>query len=55
MKRESFLIEVWRKELYQWLPVPKEWHEDYTQGKVSFADYRDKGLEVLIRNKKIIG
>jgi predicted metallo-beta-lactamase superfamily hydrolase len=53
MKREPLLLEAWRKELYQWLPVPKEWHEDYAQGKVGFADYRAKGWEVLIKNKKI--
>lgn len=53
MQREPLFLEAWRKELYKWIPVPENWHEDYKQGKVDFNDYRIKGWEVLIKNKKI--
>ncbi|MBN1104353.1 MAG: hypothetical protein JXL84_13125 [Deltaproteobacteria bacterium] len=53
MKREAIFLEAWRKQLYEWLPVCKDWHEDYRQGKVDFGDYRIKGCEVLIANGKI--
>jgi len=53
MGREPLFLEAWRKELYQWVPVPKDWHEDYKQEKVNFDQYRIKGWEVLIGNKKI--
>lgn len=53
MQREPLFLEAWRKELYQWLPVPKDWHEDYQQGRVNFDQYRIKGWEALIRNRKI--
>jgi predicted metallo-beta-lactamase superfamily hydrolase len=53
MKREPLFLEAWRKELYEWLPVSKDWHEDYMQGKVDFNHYRIKGWETLIRNGKI--
>lgn len=53
MGREPLFLEAWRRELYQWLPVSKDWHEDYEQGKVNCHQYRIKGWEVLIQNKKI--
>jgi predicted metallo-beta-lactamase superfamily hydrolase len=53
MKREAIFLEAWRKELSEWLPVYKDWHEDYKQGKVDVDYYRIEGWEVLIANGKI--
>jgi uncharacterized protein len=53
MKKESLFLEAWRKELYEWLPVSKNWHEDYRQGKVDIDNYRIKGWKALIANGKI--
>jgi predicted metallo-beta-lactamase superfamily hydrolase len=53
MTREPIFLEAWRKELYEWLPVSKDWHEDYKQGKVSVDHYRVRGWELLIDNRKI--
>jgi len=53
MQREPLFLEAWRKELYQELPVPEGWHQDYAGGKADFDNYRIKGWEALIRKKKI--
>jgi len=53
MQREPLFLEAWRKELYRWLPVPKDWHEDYKQGDADFNRYRIKGWETLVKNGKI--
>lgn len=53
MQREPLFLETWREKLYQWLPAPKDWHEDYKHGKVDFNQYRIKGWESLIRKRKI--
>jgi predicted metallo-beta-lactamase superfamily hydrolase len=53
MKREPIFLEAWRKELNEWLPVSKDWHEDYKQGNVNLDQYRIRGWESLIRNQKI--
>jgi hypothetical protein len=54
MKREPICLEAWRKELYEWLPVPQDWHGDYRLGKVNVGDYRIRGWEALRDNGKII-
>lgn len=48
MQRQPLFLEAWRKEMYEWLPVPDHWHEDYREGNVDVADYRVRGWEVLI-------
>jgi predicted metallo-beta-lactamase superfamily hydrolase len=53
MTREPIFLEAWRKELYEWLPVSENWHEDYKQGKVNVDHYRIRGWELLIGNRKI--
>ncbi|MBN2424760.1 MAG: hypothetical protein JXR46_06160 [Calditrichaceae bacterium] len=53
MGKQPIFLEAWRKELYEWLPVPENWHEDYEQGKTDFEQYRIRGWELLINNKKI--
>ena len=53
MKRKPLLLESWRKELYEWLPPLKDWHEHYKQGKTDVGDYRSKGWELLISKGKI--
>ncbi len=53
MGREPLLLEAWRKELYEWLPVPGDWHENYTGGKVNADQYRARGWEILISKGKI--
>ena len=34
MRRTLLFLEAWRRELYNWLPVPSDWHENYERGKV---------------------
>jgi predicted metallo-beta-lactamase superfamily hydrolase len=53
MEREPIFLEAWRKELNEWLPVSKDWHEDYKQGNVDLDQYRIRGWESLITNQKI--
>ncbi|MBN2038756.1 MAG: hypothetical protein JW864_01865 [Spirochaetes bacterium] len=53
MNREPLLLEAWRKDLYDWLPVPENWHDDYKHGKADFENYRIKGWECLLNNGKI--
>ena len=53
MGREPLLLEAWRRELYQELPVPEGWHHDYAQGKASFRYFQLKGWEALERKGKI--
>jgi len=53
MKREPIFLEAWRKELNEWLPVSKDWHEDYKQGNIDLDQYRIRGWESLITNQKI--
>jgi len=53
MRREPVFLEAWRKELYEWLPVNKDWHRDYAQGTGSCDRYRIKGWETLVEREKI--
>ncbi len=53
MSREPIFLEAWRRELNEWLPVSKDWHEDYKQGNVDLDQYRIRGWEALIKNGKI--
>ena len=52
MSREPIFLEAWRKELYEWLPVSEDWHEDYKERKVNVNHYRIRGWEFL-SNRKI--
>jgi len=38
MNRPQMLLEAWRKDLYEQMPVPEGWHEAYGQGNVT-TDY----------------
>ena len=53
MRRTPLFLEAWRRELYNWLPVPHGWHEDYKRGKVDFSRYSIRGWEALISKGKI--
>ncbi len=53
MERAPLYLEAWRKELYEWLPVPEDWHEKYQHGKMDTSDYQIRGWEALIRREKI--
>jgi len=53
MRREPVLLEAWRKELYEWLPVNKDWHREYEQGKSSCDHYRIRGWEIIMERGKI--
>jgi hypothetical protein len=53
MEVQPLFLEAWRKELYEELPVPTEWHENYAQGKASFDSYRDDGWEILRKKGRI--
>ncbi len=39
MKREPIFLEAWRRELYQWLPVPPGWHDTYARGDADLGNY----------------
>jgi predicted metallo-beta-lactamase superfamily hydrolase len=53
MRKTPLFLEAWRRELYNWLPVSHDWHEQYGQGEVDFTSYRIRGWEVLIDSGKI--
>ncbi len=38
MKKPRMLLEAQRRHLYEQMPVPEGWHEDYSKGKVN-TDY----------------
>jgi len=38
MKRPRMLLEAGREDLYEQMPVPKDWHQSYTRGTVT-TDY----------------
>jgi predicted metallo-beta-lactamase superfamily hydrolase len=39
MRKKTLLLEAWRGQLYDKIPVPKDWHKNYTEGKVSAKPY----------------
>jgi len=39
MKKPRMLLEAWRKDLYETMPVPEGWHEAYAKGKVNTNYY----------------
>lgn len=45
MKKPRLLLEARRTELYNIMPVPKRWHEDYTAGKVDTSRYWEMGKD----------
>jgi len=53
MNREPLYLEAWRKDLYQWLPIPNHWHEAYQQGKADLDSFWKRGWKVLYENGKI--
>jgi len=53
MQREPLLLEAWRRELYRWLPVPENWHEDYVRGNGDLQSYWQKGWGALIKRGKV--
>jgi predicted metallo-beta-lactamase superfamily hydrolase len=47
MKKPRLLLEAWREQLYKDMPVDKNWHRDYAEGKVDFGAYREwRGYKV---------
>jgi hypothetical protein len=38
MRKPRLLLEADRKRLYEKMPVPDKWHEDYAKGKAFTAD-----------------
>ena len=53
MEREPILPEAWRSELYKRVPVPENWHEDYSNGKADTGKYLTAGWKALISEGKI--
>jgi uncharacterized protein len=48
MGTQLLLLEAWRKKLYEWLPVPDDWHEKYKHGEVDLDDFLERGWDVLM-------
>jgi len=47
MKKPRLLLEAWREQLYKDMPVDKNWHRDYAEGKADFGAYREwRGYKV---------
>ena len=53
MRREPLFLEAWRKELYKWLPVSSDWHQDYLEEKVDIDQYRREGWQTLVKKGRI--
>ncbi|MBN1439996.1 MAG: hypothetical protein JW929_11360 [Anaerolineales bacterium] len=53
MKRQPLFLEGWRKQLYEWLPVPDAWHAEYASGKADAGSYRIPGWKALIDKGRI--
>ncbi len=47
MRQPPLYLEAWRGWLYEELPVPEGWHEDYRLGRVDTASYEARGREIL--------
>ena len=41
------LLEAWRVLLYEKMPVPEGWHEDYAAGLVNVGEYLNQGWDVM--------
>lgn len=47
MRQPPLYLEAWRGWLYEELPVPEGWHEDYRLGRADTAAYEADGRELL--------
>ena len=41
MGRPRWLLEAERVQLYEEMPVPEGWHDDYAKGRVDTSEYFD--------------
>lgn len=53
MRRDPLFLEAWRKELYEWVPVPGPWHDAYSKGNADTDDFRQRGWEALIAHGRV--
>ena len=44
MNKPRLLLEAWRTSLYQKIPVPEDWHQDYEKGKIQIEKFPTKGV-----------
>ena len=55
MNKPRLLLEARRQRLYQDMPVPAGWHEDYARGKVTTKHYRNLALFTFVNNQRRLG
>jgi hypothetical protein len=53
MHREPLYLEAWREDLYQWLPIPENWHKTYQRGEADLSTFWQRGWQALINHGKI--
>lgn len=46
MRKKRMLLEASREDLYKNMPVPKDWHEQYAEGKVDTDNYWKQGKKL---------
>jgi hypothetical protein len=54
MGRKPLLLEAWREELYERMPVPEGWHEAYAQGEVGVEEFLVWGFDMLEKKGRYI-
>lgn len=52
MGQRPLLLEAWRSDLYDWVPVPPGWHESYQKREINADDFRAVGWQALVSNGK---
>jgi len=51
MGKVPLFLEAWRNELYQSMPVPENWHNNYKKGITDLRPYFKSGRQYLIKHK----
>jgi hypothetical protein len=54
MGRKPLLLEAWREELYERMPVPEGWHEAYARGEVGVEEFLVWGFDMLEKKGRYI-
>ena len=47
MGQKPLLLEAWREDLYERMPVPEGWHEAYAAGKVRAEEFLTRGFDIV--------
>ena len=52
MGQAPLLLEAWREECYQSMPISQDWHKAYRKGETNLHTYVENGWEMLVKKWK---